>query len=119
MKQIVTFSGPGPLLFLMKNAEKMVSCENCQLIAGPCLGGNSCCQSFRQCSEGEGDCDDDVDCVGGLKQFFFLQGQTWCWRYLKKEIKKRYSFLDLGEMAMTAVLQGALLEDLMFPKLPF
>ena len=30
-------------------------------------GGPTCCTSSRQCGEGEGDCDSDVDCAGNLK----------------------------------------------------
>ena len=29
-------------------------------------GGGSCCSSSNQCLEGEGDCDDNVDCKGNL-----------------------------------------------------
>ena len=31
-----------------------------------CDGGNSCCNPFHQCSENEGDCDNDYDCLGHL-----------------------------------------------------
>ena len=30
-------------------------------------GGLTCCTSSRQCGQGEGDCDSDVDCAGNLK----------------------------------------------------
>ena len=30
-------------------------------------GGPTCCTSSKQCEEGEGDCDSDVDCAGNLK----------------------------------------------------
>ena len=30
-----------------------------------CYGGNSCCSKYNKCNEGEGDCDDDEDCVHG------------------------------------------------------
>jgi len=34
---------------------------------GRCSGGNSCCTSKNKCEKGEGDCDRDTDCKGGLK----------------------------------------------------
>merc|ERR1719376_1177632 len=32
----------------------------------PCLGGDSCCSPSSPCGEGQGDCDRDADCLGGL-----------------------------------------------------
>ena len=33
----------------------------------PCTGGDNCCTSSKPCGVNEGDCDNDDDCMAGLK----------------------------------------------------
>ena len=41
-------------------------CYDPNIIATRCTGGDSCCSESELCKEGEGDCDDDSQCVGNL-----------------------------------------------------
>ena len=62
-----------PTNSICKCSETEDSCENgkfCDAIARKCMtcnGGNSCCTEDNKCDVGEGDCDSDEDCEGGLK----------------------------------------------------
>ena len=36
-------------------------------VLAACVGGDSCCNADNRCDVGEGDCDEDSDCLDGLK----------------------------------------------------
>ena len=52
---------------------------------GGCTGGDDCCSADVPCDEGEGDCDEDSDCAGGLKcgsnNCPWGDGDDCCYRY--------------------------------------
>ena len=57
------WSGSSKFLKAKKHV-RISQCTPIFLVAG-CDGGNSCCTPSNKCNEGEGDCDDDADCLDG------------------------------------------------------
>ena len=83
---------------------------------GHCNGipttGWSCCSSSNQCKAGEGDCDSDADCAGGLtcgnnncRHDFSLLGSNWASSAdCCKGIKMIHKWFTIQQKAHTQLL---------------